>query len=37
MPWWGWVLVVGGSLLVGGLVGAWVMALYVGRGIGRSF
>jgi hypothetical protein len=37
MPWWGWVLVVGGSLLVGGLVGAAAVAYYIGNGMRKSF
>jgi hypothetical protein len=37
MPWWGWVLVIAGSLLAGGLIGAAAVAYYIGNGMRRGF
>jgi hypothetical protein len=37
MPWWGIVLIVFGSLVVGGLIGAAIVAYYIGSGFRRSF
>jgi len=32
VPWWGWCLI-GAALILGGLVGAAAMLMYVGKGL----
>lgn len=33
MPWWGWVLIVLGSMAVGGLIASAAVLLYIGKGM----